>query len=380
MLNLRSFWADKKNRAVASVFFAMSTAFGAWITRLPEIQQSLELNDAQLGTALFFMPLGAVTLLPFYSKIIHALSERFTTLIALFVLLTGLALPTLSPSYEWLMASLYLVGLSIGLTDVAMNAVAAEIEKQYEVSIMSTCHGFFSIGGMAGAFISILFIRLEVELTQQMLGIGIILFVWVLTTVSSLVNSVDHMKQSTFSVPPIQIFSLATIGIFVMMTEGAITDWSTIYIGRDLLVSPEWAGLGFAGFSLFMAVGRFTGDALHEKYTGSILIKAGIALGIVGLVLTQLQMGIAAIAGFSLSGLGLSIVVPLLFSNAAKVEGVSSAKGLAAVASAGYIGWLVGPVAIGYIGEAFGLHNAFLLLIVLCTVSLLLVFRQKGLT
>lgn len=380
MMNLKSFWLDKNNRAVATVFFAMSAAFGAWITRLPEIQQSLSLNDAQLGTALFFMPLGAVTLLPFYSKIIHSLSERIATLFALFVLLTGLSLPTLSPSYEWLMASLYLVGLSIGLTDVAMNAVAAEIEKQYNRNIMSTCHGFFSVGAMAGAFLSILFIRLEINLTQQILGMGIILLAWVLTTASFLVNSVNTVKPNGFRMPPIQIMSLATIGVFIMMTEGAITDWSTIYIGRDLLVSQEWAGLGFAGFSMFMAVGRFTGDTLHERYSGALLIKAGIVVGIIGLTLTQIPLGFLAMIGFSLSGLGLSIVVPLLFSNAAKVKGVSSAKGLAAVASAGYIGWLVGPVTIGYIGEAFGLQNAFLLLIILCTISLLLVIRQRDLS
>jgi MFS family permease len=379
-MKLKTFCLDKNNRAVASIFFAMSAAFGAWITRLPEIQQSLALNDAQLGTALFFMPLGAVTLLPFYSRIIHSLSERIATLLALFVLLMGLSLPGLSPSYEWLMASLYLIGLSVGLTDVAMNAVAAEIEKQYNRNIMSTCHGFFSIGAMIGAFLSILFIRLEINLTQQMLGIGVSLFAWVLTTAASLVNSDKTVKSSGFSMPPIQIISLATIGVFIMMTEGAITDWSTIYIGRDLLVDPEWAGLGFAGFSMLMAVGRFTGDTLHEKYSGALLIKGGIVVGIIGLVLTQIQIGFLVVIGFSFSGLGLSIVVPLLFSNAAKVKGLSSAEGLAAVASAGYIGWLVGPVTIGYIGEAFGLQNAFLLLIILCTISLVLVVRQRGLS
>lgn len=376
--SIKLFWKDVNNRAVASVFLAMSLAFGAWVTRLPEIQSRLELTDGQLGTALFCLPLGAVTLLPFYSKIIYKLTERVTVLLALFILLTGIVLPTLAPNYAWLLASLYLVGLAIGLTDVSMNAIAAEIEKQKDVRIMSTCHGFFSLGGMLGAMVSAFFINFNLDLTQQMLAVGLLSYLWVIRYASKLTNSLEPPSEQGFSFPPKAVLTLAVIGICVMMTEGAITDWSTIYIERDLAVNNQWSVLGFAGFSLAMAIGRFYGDDLTAKFNSRIMVRAGILLGVIGLLLVFIREPLLVILGFTLSGLGLSVVVPVLFSTAAKAKGVSPARGLAAVASAGYVGWLLGPVTIGYLADAFTLRIAFVFVCALCTTAFLLSFMMPS--
>jgi MFS family permease len=186
------FWQIKEQRAVSTVFLTMALIFGAWITRLPELQQSLGIGDAQLGTALFFLPLGAVTLLPFYSRLINAISERNALLIGLILLMSSLVFSSVATHYSTFLFTLYGVGLGIGLTDVSMNAVAAEIEKQRSVQIMSACHGFFSLGGMIGAFVSVLAIRLQSSIFEEVLVLALVILTIVFVQYRALVSAVSR--------------------------------------------------------------------------------------------------------------------------------------------------------------------------------------------
>jgi fucose permease len=371
------FWQIKEQRAVSTVFLTMALIFGAWITRLPELQQSLGIGDAQLGTALFFLPLGAVTLLPFYSRLINAISERNALLIGLILLMSSLVFSSVATHYSTFLFTLYGVGLGIGLTDVSMNAVAAEIEKQRSVQIMSACHGFFSLGGMIGAFVSVLAIRLQSSIFEEVLVLALVILTIVFVQYRALVSAVSREPSKGIVLPSRELLGLALLGICIMMTEGGITDWSTIYLERNFELKAQYAGFGFAGFSFAMALGRFFGDPLIERYQGTKLIRLGVAMGILGLLMVQMPLAILVILGFSFSGLGLSVVVPILFGKAAKAKGVSPAKGLAAVASAGYVGWLVGPVTIGYVSDWIGLGASFIYLTMLCVIALLLTIKIR---
>ncbi len=374
---LVQFWLVKEQRAVSSAFLTFAIAFGAWITRLPELQQRLEISDGQLGTALFCLPLGAVSLLPFFSKIISALTERVALLLAITFLLLGFVLPSLISDLSGLMLSLYLIGLSIGLTDVSMNAIAAELEKQRKIQIMATCHGFFSVGGIIGALVSSVFIVFGSGLLLQSIVVSAGLLILMYAQFPYLINAVQKDIQKGFTLPPPEVIGLALIGLCTMMTEGGIMDWSTIYIERDLGALGRWSGLGFAGFSFTMALGRFKGDAFIARYANAKLIRVGLLFGIAGLLVAQIPYPITAIIGFTIAGLGLSIIIPIVFSKAAKVKGVSSAKGLSSVASAGYIGWLAGPVMMGYLSEWLGLQSGFLFLVLLCLLALVFTTRLK---
>jgi len=372
---ISNFWHLKEQRAVATAFLALAVSFGAWITRLPELQQCLELSDGKLGTALFCLPIGAVTLLPFYSRLIQRLTERKATQLGLLLLFSGLLLTTLAPTFPFFMAALYITGLGIGLTDVSMNAVAAAIERQRAVQIMSACHGFFSIGGVIGALWSMLAIRFSLALFTELAVVMALFALMLFIQRGHLLNSLVEKESKSFSWPPKAIIGLAIIGICTLMAEGGITDWSTIYMERAYETKGYLAGMGFAGFSFMMAMGRFFGDAFILKYSGMKLIRFGVSLGVVGLLLIQLPYVAFGILGFSLAGLGLSLVVPIIFGKAAKTKGISSAKGLASVASAGYIGWLVGPVTIGYVSEWQGLNISFAFITGLCVVAILMSFR-----
>lgn len=372
---IRLIFFQPSSRITATVFLALSAGLGAWYTRLPELKASLGLSEAELGACLFFIPLGSATLLPFYSKIITRLGDKKTVIISSLLFLGLIILPGVMTTQWQFMVSLYLLGLMIGLTDVSMNAEVAAIEKQQGVVIMPGCHGFFSLGGMFGALFGSLMIYLDVSITFQMVLLGLFLMALMLPQFKYLINAEEPESHGSFSLPPRQVLIFAIIGLCIMMSEGGISEWSAIYLKDDLFVAGQYAGFGFAGFSLLMAVGRFYGDDLGIKYGSRSLVLIGSVLAIMGLGLVLFQVSWMAILGFSLAGLGYSVIVPILFSSAAKVEGIRASKGIAAVASSGYIGMLIGPVVIGFVAESYGLTNGFLFLLLLTFTGLLLSFR-----
>ncbi|MFT6054559.1 MAG: MFS family permease [Roseivirga sp.] len=371
--SLYSFLKNRESRAVGMVFMALAIIFGAWVTRLPEIKERLLLDEAQLGFALFFLPLGATVLLPFYSKIILKLGERRTTMLGILSFLFAIILPFAAHSYYELMAGLFIVGLAMGLTDVAMNAAAAEVEIQKKNIIMSTCHGFFSIGGMIGAATAVIFISFGASPMVHIVIWSVLLSVVVIMVAKDLLNSnQEHAEAHVFRLPPKSIIGLALIGFCIMMSEGAIADWSSIYLKDNLSAPAAFSGLGFAGFAGLMALGRFLGDNLIQKYGNRLLMLIGFALGILGLLIVQVDQYWIVIGGLSLAGLGFSIIVPILFSSASKHAEVKPSVGIASVASSGYIGLLTGPVIIGFVADRYGLKNGFLFLVMLSVLALLL--------
>ncbi|MFT6826871.1 MAG: MFS family permease [Roseivirga sp.] len=371
--SLHSFLSNRESRAVGMVFMALAVIFGAWVTRLPEIKERLNLDEGQLGLALFFMPLGATVLLPFYSKIIQRIGERRSTLLGILSFLVAIILPIAARTYVELIIGLFVVGLSMGMTDVAMNAVAVEVENQKKRIIMSTCHGFFSIGGMIGAATASIFIALGANALVHIGLWSVVLAIMVLVVAKDLLNSDEqHAEAHVFRFPPKSILGLALIGFCIMLSEGAITDWSTIYLKDNLDAPATLSGLGFAGFAGLMALGRFFGDNLIQKYGNRLLVLIGCVLSIAGLLILQIDHYGFAIAGLSVAGLGFSVIVPILFSSAAKQPGVKASVGIASVASSGYIGLLMGPVIIGFVADRWGLKNGFLFLAILTAIALVL--------
>lgn len=366
-----------ESRAAAMVFMALSMSFGAFVTRLVEIKVELGLSEASLGTALFFIPLGAATLLPFYSKIISRFGERRITSFSICMMLLSMILPSYASDQYMLMGTFYLMGLGMGLTDVSVNAEVAEIEKQKSRVIMSTCHGFFSIGGMLGAVLSSIFISLSIDLSIQMIMIAMVLIIILIPLFKHLIDAPEHEAKgnSGFEFPSWKVLVFAFIGFCVMMSEGGIADWASIYMKENLEVIGQYAGAGFAGFSLMMAIARFQGDSLHVRFGAKSLVLMGSLIAIIGLALVLLKTPLWAIIGFSLAGLGYSVIVPILFSTAAKQEGVKPSKGIATVASSGYIGMLAGPVLIGFIGDSYGLVNGFTFLLILTGLAFLMALK-----
>ncbi|MCB0598208.1 MAG: hypothetical protein KDD28_29295, partial [Phaeodactylibacter sp.] len=231
------------------------------------------------------------------------------------------------------------------------------IEQQYRITIMSICHGMFSLGAMIGAGSAGLLAAADVPLQSHLIALAL-LMVGLQFLLRPIVFNLPNSDSggSSFALPPKALLGLAFIGFCIMIGEGAIADWSAIYLRNILEANPFVASLGYAGFSMAMAMGRFAGDGIKVRLGAARLVAFGSLLGAGGLAIAILiPYPVAAVIGFTLVGLGFSSVVPLLFSAAAKTPGVAPGTGIAAVASSGVVGFLIGPPLIGGIAEHFGL-------------------------
>jgi len=357
----------------------MSILFGAWITRIPDIQLQAGLSEGQLGLALLGMPIGAMAIMPFMGYLIHRYGAGKVTWVSCLFYALSMILPTMVYNMWWLAGALMVVGLGAGSMDVAMNAAAAAIEKQQKKLIMSTSHAMFSIGGMIGAGMGSVIAGLDISALSHLATTAIIIIVIALALKKHWLQISSFSNESHQWIwPKSSLALLAFIGFCVFMSEGAIADWSSVYLRNTLKGSSFIVGLGYAGFSLTMALGRLYGDIIIPKWGSRTLLCGGGLLAGISLGAALLSADpIIAILGFTLAGIGLSCIVPITFSAAASIPGVSSGGGIAAISSVGYIGFLIGPPCIGFVAEEFGLSFGLCLVALLCLMIALVGFRLK---
>jgi MFS family permease len=359
--NLKSFFKNRDAVSIGLVFMTVSILFGSWVTRIPDVKANLELSEGTLGLSLLGMSIGALLMMPFSAWIMSKFGTGKTIVIGILVAIVTMALPVFATSFWMLVSFLFLAGLCHGLTDVAINAAAAMIEQSQRIRILSTCHGMFSIGGMFGAILGSFLASMGVSVQVHLTSLAVVMIIFILLISKNLlkVENAEIEEGKIFVLPSGGLIGLAVIGFAIMMGEGAIADWSAIYIKDYLYGTAAIAGLGFAGFSFTMSLGRFMGDSIVPKYGSKNIIRFGSALGAFGLALVIFIPHIyVAILGFTIVGLGFSCVVPILFSAAAKVPDVASGTGIAAVTTSGIFGFLIGPPAIGFIANEFNLTIA----------------------
>ncbi len=366
--NLRQYITHLPSASVGAAFALMSILFGTWIARIPDIQLQAGLSEGQLGLALLGMPLGAIAIMAFMGPIIHRFGAGMVTWVSSMVYVFAMVLPTLATNWWSLAGALVVVGIGAGSMDVAMNAAAVVIEKQYQKLIMSTSHAIFSLGGMIGAGIGSVVAGLGVPPLFHFIYAAAIMLAVTFVFRKRWLSISDHSEGNhKWAWPSRSLALLAFIGFCVLLSEGAIADWSAVYLRHTLKGSSFIGGLGFAGFSLTMALGRFYGDSLIPRWGAGNLVRWGGLVAAVSLgVLLVIGNPLAAIVGFTLAGLGLSLVTPITFSAAARIPGTSPGGGIAAISSMGYIGFMVGPPVIGFIADQFGLTLGLGLVALLC--------------
>ena len=372
---LKTFAAHRPSFAIGLVFAINSVLFGSWVTRIPEVQANLAITKTELGVALLMIAIGALVTMPFMAWVMAKLTIGRTVFLTTIACCIFMTLPLAMPTYAGLMVALFFAGMANGSMDVAMNAAAASIEQTHDKVIMSTCHGMFSLGGMIGAVLGSLLAGFGVSPSLHLLVMGSLMLGLTLYLQPTLYN-VPHIaseEEQLFVLPRGSLIILAIIGFGIMIGEGAVADWSAVYLSTVLKGSPFVAGLGFAGFSLTMAIGRFYGDNLIPKIGAVVMIRWGSLIGALGLLLViMIPTVVTAILGFTLVGLGFSCVVPILFSAAAKVPNVPMGIGVAGVTTAGILGFLIGPPLIGFIADSFGLANGFGFILILALIAALL--------
>ena len=378
--NLTAFLKYKESRSVGLVFAVNSLFFGSWITRLPDIQESIRIGEGDLGLALLGLPLGSVLAMPFISYFIQKYGAGRVSIFIGIIFCIISTLPVFATSHLGLFFILMSVGVSTGSMDIAMNAAAAIVEKQNKRAIMSSCHGFWSLGGMAGAASTSILAGFAVPSRIQMivLAVLLILSLWYLSGVLFRIQEPSVAKNRIFVLPRGILLGLALVAFCIMLGESAIMDWSTIYLRKSLNTEVMLAGMGFAGFSMTMAIGRFYGDVLITKWGTRKLILTGLMIGFIGVSIALVfNNSIIAILGFTFAGIGFSCLVPAVYISAAKVPDISAGEGLASVASLGYFGLFIGPPTIGMIAERHGLNIGLGIVVILLSFAFLITKRIK---
>jgi MFS family permease len=354
---------------VAAVFFLNGFGYGSWVPRLAEIQAKLGLSDGQLGLALFMTALGALLAMPLAGAAAHRYGSRAAT--AATVVLFGLSLPglALAPSLLGLGVALALLGVAAGALDVSMNAQGVAVEKRYWHPIMSSLHGMFSLGAMAGAGATGAIAPLGVPLLPHFAGIAaLVIAVGVVACAPMLPADAEAGAAGPgFARPSLGILLPGIVALASLLSEGAMADWSAVYLSSSLGAGTGTAAAAFAAFSMMMAAGRFTGDRLVARLGGDAVVRAGGALAAAGLGLS-LAIGhpLVAVLGFALVGAGLSCVFPVVLSSAARSPDLPPSAAIAAVCTVGYFGFLLGPPMIGGLAELIGLPGALGLVVLLC--------------
>jgi MFS family permease len=352
--------------ATCAVFLGNGFGIGTWAAQLPRFKVGLGLSDGALSLALLAFALGAILAMPAIGWLTTRWGSRRVTLIAATTFTVALFLPGGAPNLAALVTAALLAGACNGAMDVAMNTNATVVERLWKAPIMSSFHAFFSLGGLAGAALSALLIDLGLDLPTTLLVACGVMGVLFLTAAFGLMEDDRPMSMDHgFALPRRGIMALALLTLLCLMVEGAMIDWSAIYLQSVAGASLEVAVIGFAAFSLTMTICRFTGDLTVRRFGRVRTLQLGASLAASGIALAiAFPTPAVAMAGFALVGIGLANTVPVLFSAAGQAPGISPGMGVAMVATLGYAGLLLGPPLIGFGGDLIGLRPTLVVLVI----------------
>jgi MFS family permease len=267
-----------------------------------------------------------------------------------------------APLYPLLLIVLALFGFSMATLDVAMNAEASAVEQALARPIMSSLHGMFSVGGMAGAAAGGALLAHGMPPAAHLLLASTVSVVVLLAAMPGVLPHVAHADDahgagsSSNRWRSKALWALGGLALIALIAEGAMYDWATVYMRDVVLATPALSSAAYAAFTGGMAAGRFGGDAVRARFGAPQLVFGSAALAFIGMLTALLLPDtVATLIGFTLMGLGLANMMPVLFAAAARVKGVSPAEGLAHVAGLAYFGLLLGPVLIGGVAQVSSL-------------------------
>ncbi|GGS35944.1 MFS transporter [Streptomyces griseoviridis] len=354
--------------AVAAVFAVHGSVTGSFATRVPWVQDHAGVSAGQLGLALAFPALGASLAMPLAGRVSHRFGAR-TALRGLLALWTlSLVLPSLAPNLPTLCLALFVYGAASGVSDVAMNALGVDVETRLDKSIMSGLHGMWSAGALIGSAAGTLAAHLGADARLHhalaalvLTAAGLVACRWVL----DLQPAEDEDPPPRFALPPRSAVLIGAVGFCAVFAEGASLDWSAVYLRDRLDTSAGLAAACTTGFTLTMAVSRFAGDRLVDRFGAVRSVRVSGVLAVLGGLLVVLGGHPAvAMTGFALLGLGIAVVVPLCFAAAGR-SGGNPSLAIAGVATITYTSGLIAPSAIGGLAEATSLVVSFGLVTVL---------------
>jgi MFS family permease len=354
--------------ATSVVFAAHGAVVGTFAARVPWVADHVGAGPGALGLALLMPGIGALLAMPLSGRLVHRVDLRLLVRVLMLVWCAALLLPALPTSLVLLCAVLIVYGAAAGLADVAMNAHAVVVEERYGRSVMSGFHGWWSVGGLAGSAVAALAARAGLDAPAHFAITAAALMVVTLVASAWLI---PHRPEPELDAPPAfalpsrAVLPIGLVGLCAVFAEGASLDWSAVYI-RDLLHHPaSTAAATVSIFSVCMAAARFGGDRVVRRFGPVTTVRLAGVCATAGALTVVLARPVAlVITGFGLLGVGIAVVVPLVFAAAGRI-GDHPGRSLAGVAGIAYGSGLIAPGVIGGIAHLSSLTVSFAVIVVL---------------
>lgn len=353
-----------KQRVSLSIFFFLSgLCFSSWASRIPTIKTLLDINEAELGSLLFVMPISQIIGLPLSGWLVSKYDSRWPMLFAFIFHALFLVMIGFSESIVMLAFALFFFAFFMRIFNIAMNTQSITLQKKYNKKINGSFHGLWSMGGIAGVGFTTLMITFGISIKIHLIIIAGITLVSTFICFRHLLTEDRSPTGNRLQLgkPDLQILLLGILIIFAAICEGGMFDWSGVYFKE--VVGVEIFTAGYLIFMTCMALSRFISDYIVSKIGMKSTYMFSSMMMTFGMILAVAFPNFwMAMIGFSLVGLGTAAIIPMTFLLAGTSEKYSPGMALSIIATYAMIGILIGPVLIGYLAHAFNLRVSFFFL------------------
>jgi MFS family permease len=357
-------------RATYAMFFTDGIGFGIWAGHIPAFKQKFQLSDSALSMVLLAVAAGSIVSMPLAGQAVRHFGSRRCITVSIAWYGLCLVAIALAPNLILFVVAALLFGAAKGGVDVGINAQAIVVERCYGRPIMSSFQALWSVGGLAGGFLTSAALGLGSTAPSNLTCVGLLILLLDLLCYGHLLrddaSSPEPESRKHFRLPGKALLFVAVLTFIALFSEGVLQDWAAVYM-RQVVIVPIWiAAVAYAGYSTAMALGRFVGDRVIAVLGERLVMRLSGMLIIVGLAAALLVPSpLFAIAGFAVAGLGNANLVPILFSAAGRDPVLGPGPGIATVTTVGFCGFLVGPAVIGLMSKFFGLSVALSLVALL---------------
>lgn len=384
--------------ATMAVLFCNGLLYATWGVSVPVIKDKFGMSEGMLSLAMAAVAIGGITTMAAAGRWIARVGSGRASIHSGLLMAVAAAPILLLSHYGTLLALLFTYGIMTAANDVAANAQAAHLEKLSGRSLIGSVHGSFSVGGLVGALTAGAWASFSLPAATSYLVMAPVVVVAMLCASRFLHN--EPRQQTTLQTTlrsgrdadpalngqvrwRLRIFGMLAFAALII--EGAFYDWAAVYMKEIARAPASWVGLGYAAFAITMAVGRLGGDWIRDHYSHQVVIGGSGIISVAGLAVVVANVSpTLVVLGFLITGIGLSNVIPVLFSSAGKLSvqaGVSASQGLAVTTRIAYVGLLVGPLLIGPLAELAGLRLSMQSLVAAIVVTCsgwLLLSRSSG--
>ena len=352
-----------EQHATRAVFFVTGVGNSAWAALVPFAKARAGVSDGALGLLLLCLGIGSIVTMPVSGALAARFGCRLVMIVAALAVAATLPCLAILSSLPSLVPALMIFGAGIGAMDVAMNIQAIIVERASGRAMMSGFHGLFSLGGIAGAggMVALLGAGASPLSAASCVSFGVLLAF--AAAVAHLLPYGAANDGPAFAIPRGIVLVIGMLCFVMFLAEGAVLDWSAVFLTTIRHMATSYAGLGYAAFATTMTIGRLAGDRIVERLGQRRVVLLGGLCAAAGFVIaTAIPSWPVALLGYALVGVGCANIVPVLFSAVGRQRVMPENVAVPAITTLGYAGILAGPAGIGVIAHLTNLPAAFLVL------------------